>query len=657
MPPVMMNFRLPATLLVLGLFIGEARGAETTPPTAHELAFLAQAYEPRVSPDGSQVAFVVADSIDPTLRQVVLAPTSGGVRPRPFTAGGRSAERPRWTPDGTRILFLSARQDTAVRQIQIIALAEGESRPLTGEARGVVDMAVAPDGEQLAYLVPGPRSTGGDPINAAATPTGSRLRLRRIDDPTTTTISPDTANVWRFAWSPDSRHLAVLFTRPGSFGEWRRGRLAILDTKDNRWSPVPGRWAPIQDLAWSPDGDSLAVYGLPAADYAYPILHVVPIKGLNTGTPIRLSTPEHAESFTNVAWTRGGGLVVIAQAGVRSYLTRIEPITGERTRLAECWTELDTDFSMSGDGTLAWLSGGLDGPSDVYALLPGEPDPRRLSILNPPLARRTWAAPVVVTWTSFDGRRIEGILFEPPAETPRPCPMVVMPHGGPSWHWSLGFYADCHNPARYLAERGCAVFLPNPRGSTGYGEIFNTLNRRDLGGGDWKDIEAGVDSLVGAGLADPARLAIDGFSYGAFLAAWSLARNDRYRCAVIGAGPMNFLSGFTEDDLFPFWQEEFLGGLPWSQASHYLDHSPLTGVAGIREPVLIVHGRDDVRVPLAQSRELFVALTDQGTPVDFRIYPREAHGFNERKHQVDYMERQWHWFERHLMGDPPHARP
>lgn len=647
---------LPSLFLLLPL-MADAHRFETAPPSAHQLAFLAQAFEPRLSPDGSLVAFVVADSIDPTLRQIVLAPTTGGVRPRPFTAGGRSADRPRWTPDGTQLLFLSARKDTAVRQIQIIALAEGESRPLTAESKGVVDMAVAPDGEQFVYLVPGTRSAGGDPIDAAARPTGSRLRLRRLDDPTTTTISPDTANVWQFAWSPDSQRLAVLFTRPGPFGEWRRGRLAILDIAGRNWSPVAGRWDTTKNLAWNPGGDSLAVFALPAAGYNYPILHVLPVDDERVGTPVRLTPPDAAETLSQVAWTKGGGLVVMAQVGVRSYLTRLDLKTRLSTRLAECWTELDVDFSMNESGTLAWLSGSLDGPSDVYSLLPGEVEPRRLSLLNPQLTERSWVPPTVVTWTSFDGRRIEGILFEPGPDTPRPCPMIVMPHGGPSWHWSLGFYADCHNPARYLVERGYAVFLPNPRGSTGYGETFNSLNRLDMGGGDWRDIEAGVDSLVASGLADPARLAINGFSYGATLAAWSVARNDRYRCAVIGAGPMNFLSGYGEDDLSPYWQEEFLGGPPWSHPREYLERSPITGVGAIQEPVLIVHGQDDVRVPLAQSRELFAALTEQGVPVEFRIYPREAHGFAERRHQVDYMERQWHWFERHLKGTVPHARP
>ena len=657
MPPVMSILPAPATLLLLPLAIGQAWGVETVPPSAHQLVYLAQASDPRISPDGSQVAFVLADSIDPTLQQIALTPTTGGVRPQPLTAGGRSADTPRWTPDGTRLLFLSARQDTAVRQIQIISLAERESRPLTFEARGVVDMEVAPDGEQLAYLVPGSRSAAGDPIDATIRPAGSRIRLRRLDDPTTTTISPDTANVWRFAWSPDSRRLAVLFTRPGPFGEWRRGRLAILDIEKQRWSPVAGRWDTINNVAWSPGGDTLALYALPAPGYSYPILHLLPIDDGRIGSPIRVTSFDAGETLSRVAWTPGGGLVVMALAGVRSFLSRVDPATGRSVRLAECWTELGVDFSMSGSGALAWLSGGLDGPSDVYSLLPGEREPRRLSILNPQLAMRSWTPPTVVTWTSFDGRRIEGIVFEPDAATARPCPMVVMPHGGPSWQWALGFYADCHNPARYLAERGYAVFLPNPRGSTGYGEEFNAANREDLGGGDWRDIEAGVDSLVAAGLADPARLAIDGFSYGGYLAAWSLGRNDRYRCGVVGAGPMNFLSGYAEDDLAPYWQEEFLGGRPWSNAQRYLDRSPITRVAGIREPVLIVHGEDDIRVPLAQSRELFVALTQQGTPVEFRIYPRESHGFAERKHQVDYLERQWHFFERHLNGREPNARP
>ncbi|HEX7880557.1 MAG TPA: hypothetical protein VF720_14175, partial [Candidatus Eisenbacteria bacterium] len=386
------------------------RARPAGPPSASHLVNLAGATLPRLSPDGSRVAFVLADSLDPTLRQIALAVTEEGIRPRPLTAGGRSADNPRWTPDGKHLLFLTSASDTSLPQIRIIDPTGGESRTLTGEPRGVADMHVSPDGRLLAWLVPGPLNPGGDPVDPMMRPPGTKLRWRELDGTKTTTLSPDSANVWRFAWAPDNRRVAALYTRPGKFGEWRRGMLAIADIESGEWRRVPGLWDPNNDVAWSAGGDSLAAYRLPALDRAYPVLHVMSVDDLDASPANRITPPDARYTEHGVIWTSGGGLVVASWEGVRTFLTRIDPASGRRTRLAECWNELSTDFSMNDAGVLAWISGGLDGPADIYARLPGDAASRRLSILNPQLAEREWPAPEVVTWRSRDDLTIEGIL-------------------------------------------------------------------------------------------------------------------------------------------------------------------------------------------------------------------------------------------------------
>jgi dipeptidyl aminopeptidase/acylaminoacyl peptidase len=467
-------------------------------------------------------------------------------------------------------------------------------------------------------------------------------------DGTTQTISPDTASVWDFQWSPDGKKLAVLFTRPGKFGQWRRGMLAVAQADGSLWKRLPGRADPTQGVAWSPDGEALAYYALPAARYSYPVLHTI---GANGKRLSRLTPPDLPETEEGVLWTSSTGLIVSSFVGARCFITRIDPETGSRIRLVERSVPAGgagASLTASRGGHLAFTSESFDHPAEVFILDHGAAASRRLTRMNSQLEGLSFPSPRVVHWTTFDGLRIEGILFLPPESIPRPVPLIVLPHGGPAWQWSLGFYADPLNPAPLLVAQGYALLFPNPRGSTGYGEGFSALNRGDLGGGDFRDIEAGVDSLVGAGVADPRRLAMSGYSYGGYMTAWTIAHTDRYRCAIIGAGPMNFYSDYSQNDLTPYWQQEFLGASPYQDPMVYLSRSPIFHVRNIWTPALIIHGADDVRVPLAQSQEMYTALKELGRTVEFYIYPREGHGLREPKHQIEFMKRQLEWFAGYL---------
>lgn len=611
-------------------------------PTPAALARYVSVSDPRISPDGRRVAFTANDSLNVTLSQIWLTDTAAGAEPRPFAAVGAAARLPRWSPDGARLLFLAARSDTAREQIQLISTTGGESWQLTGEPRGVTHAAWSPDGSMIAYLTPGPATTG-DPVDAGAPPPPSRLRVRDLQTNRTWTVSPDSSSVWTFTWAPGGRRLAVLSTPCGAFGQWRRGYLALVDTDGRNWTRIPGRASPLEPAAWSPDGRLIAFYGLPAADYAYGVLHVMNSDGTRVR---RLEAADLAETSENLVWSASRGLLVKGIVGVRNFITQVDPVTGARTRLVERQGMTPGSFSVAKDGTLAYDSESFDRPSDIFVLPPEAAEPRRLTTMNPGLTAYRWIEPDVVRWGSFDGRTVEGLLFLPPGRGSRAVPLVVLPHGGPSWQWTLGWFADAHAPAIYLAAHGYAALLPNPRGSTGYGERFNALNRGDLGGGDFKDIEAGVDSLIAAGVVDARKLAIGGLSYGGYMTAWSITRTDRYRCAIVGAGPMNFYSDYAQNDLSPYWQHEFLGASPWENPDVYLRHSPLYYIRQMRTPTLIVHGEEDIRVPIMQSRELFQALRENGVPCEFFIYPREGHGFVEPAHQIDLMVRTRSWLER-----------
>jgi dipeptidyl aminopeptidase/acylaminoacyl peptidase len=193
---------------------------------------------------------------------------------------------------------------------------------------------------------------------------------------------------------------------------------------------------------------------------------------------------------------------------------------------------------------------------------------------------------------------------------------------------------------------GYAVFLPNPRGSTGRGGAFTGANKYDFGGGDFDDIMTGIDMLIERGVADPDRLGICGWSFGGFMTTWAVAHTDRFKAAVAGAAPTNWVSKIGTTDIRPA-NEWNLGSVndeperPWQQ-------SPIRYVKNVKTPTLLVQGGADVRVPPTQSWEFYNALVALGVDTDLVVYPRQGHSFHERAHMLDLLERLTGWFEKYL---------
>jgi dipeptidyl aminopeptidase/acylaminoacyl peptidase len=172
------------------------------------------------------------------------------------------------------------------------------------------------------------------------------------------------------------------------------------------------------------------------------------------------------------------------------------------------------------------------------------------------------------------------------------------------------------------------------------------MSRGDLGGGDFKDIMAGIDYLIARGIADPDRLGIGGWSYGGEMSAWAITQTQRFKAAVVGAPVVNQLSELgTEDD--PSGDIDFFG-VPYENLELLQRISPITYIRNARTPTLILHGTEDTNNPIGQSKELFQALKYYGVECEFAIYPREPHSFREEKHLIDRMNRILRWYDLHL---------
>ncbi|QDU97708.1 S9 family peptidase [Lignipirellula cremea] len=262
---------------------------------------------------------------------------------------------------------------------------------------------------------------------------------------------------------------------------------------------------------------------------------------------------------------------------------------------------------------------------------------------NPFLQDRRLASSEIVRWKSFDGLEVEG-LFTPPADPSiqPPYPLALYPHGGPHSRSSQGF----HLTVQVLAANGYAVFQPNYRGSAGYGQKYINADRFDLGGGDMRDILTGIDMLVAKKRVDPKRQFIYGSSYGGFTTCWLIGQTNQF-CAAVPQNAVTDLTAMWGLSDIQSWTEWEFGGRPWETPQAMREHSPLTYVANVKTPTLILHSQNDRRVPLPLGRMYYRALQSQGVESQMVIYPSEGHGIRSLPHQEDVLRRVLDWFQRH----------
>jgi dipeptidyl aminopeptidase/acylaminoacyl peptidase len=290
-----------------------------------------------------------------------------------------------------------------------------------------------------------------------------------------------------------------------------------------------------------------------------------------------------------------------------------------------------------------------DEAPEVYVLASDHKSTQQVSAANTALAHLPLGKTEVVRWTSKDGKEIEGLVTYPVNYRPgTKVPLILNIHGGPAGGFNQDFIGRAGlYPIGVFAARGYAVLRPNPRGSTGYGKEFRYANYSDWGGKDYEDGQAGVDMLIAKGIADPDRMAVMGWSYGGYMTSWTIGHTNRFKAAAVGAGVINLTSFTGTTDIADFLPDYF-GGDFWKEPDAYRKHSPITSVAEVKTPTLILHGEADERVPTSQGFEFYHALQRRGVPVEMVTYPRTPHGPEEPKFILDIMQRHVAWVEKYV---------
>ncbi len=591
-------------------------------------------------------------------------PTDDG-EARQLTYGPRSDTTPRWSPDGQTLAFLSDREKDGQRQICLLPISGGEAVQATSvegaipSPRSLDPMAWSPDGKRIAFVKTDPetedekkrRREKDDHIEFEQHPKYTRLYALDIDTREVACVSPDGLQVWEFCWSPTGEEFAAVASDSPFEQAWYTNRLAAFSSDGRPARTLHRAKRQVAKPVWSPDGKQVAFLSSNWSDRGITPGGVFAVA--SQGGEARDLSAGHVASANALAWVDDSRLVTVAQEQGGYGIAEIEVATGERTSLWRGdagFSDVSTTFSMDRKGNLAVVREDESSPQDVWLAKrnAGGVEWTRLTRLHPQAVDFEIGATETLHWKGADGWEMQGLLIRPVGAAAGAAPMVTVVHGGPTGMTAYRYY-PAYRYFGLLAANGLAVFLPNPRGSTGWGLEFAESNIGDMGGKDWEDIQAGIDYCVEQGIADPGLLGISGGSYGGFMTAWAVTQTDRFKAGVMIAGISDWRSFHGKSYLCDWDPIHYGDADPWDPDGTYRDFSPITYVKRVKTPTLILHGEADEDVPVEQAYLFYRALKDLGVETELVVYPREPHGFVERNHTLDHDRRIVRWFAGHLV--------
>ena len=621
-----------------------------------DLPRIPEVFSLALSPDGSRLAFVIetADAAANRRRhRLVLLELGEDGRPHGGThtisRGSAKLGQPRWSPNGSRLAYVDDRGGSP--QLWTWDVTSGERQPLTAHPTGVGGPAWSPDGTRLAVIADAAQRLDAPvPIEEAdprrrvvrvrgqrhkvegrgwLTADGPRRHLWLVDAATGSLqqLTDGDAEVEAPAWSPDGRTMAFMADRSADRDRNFGGEaIHLVDVTTRAGQRLTAEGVTCANPAWSPDGGRIAYLRAESPLQVDGHLERLWVADVASGEercwarhhdrPIGFR-PGGYRTPTAPAWTPDGAAVLqIAADGGRSHLARITPDGVEQLTGGH---EVIAAFAASDDRSrVALLRSDATTPPEPWLWQAGRSARRLWSAWPRELRDVTRIQSTPFTIDRPDRTPIDAWLLLPPTgPAGDQTSLVLMVHGGPHNAFGERFTPD----AQLLAAAGHAVLLVNPRGSGGYGEAFGRAVIGDWGGEDLADLLAALDHVLAAhpGRLDPARIAIQGGSYGGFMATWAITQTDRFACAVAGA-PVTWLEAMElTSDIGPTWSRAERA------AADPRERSPLTGAARVRTPLLLYHGESDLRVPISQSEAFLAAITAAGGDAELLRVPGEGH--------------------------------
>jgi len=668
--------------------------------------------DPQISPDGARVAFVrvaVNKKKDGYETAVWVVPADGSEAPRAFTGGPLDAS-PRWSPDGKWIAFTRAVEKDGKPQppqLYVIPSGGGEARALTDLPKGADSPEWSPDGRTIAF---GSTTNEKDLAKKARPDEGKKDESAPPEHESDVRVI--TRAVYRFngrgyldrdrpghVWTVDARGEGAALPVPqqvtkGEFVEdgitWSPDGAEIFFTSNREKEPyylepdrdlyaVPAGGGeirrvvdidgPIGEFVFSPDGRRIAFLGIlnakPPRSYDQPDLFVVDrtsgaaprnvTAGYDYDVGSGLTGDQRAPrgaSPSLLAWTKDGRSIITgtSERG-RANLMRFDAASGKPAPLTTGDQEVMSASATPDASRFALVISTPTSIGDLFVLDAAGGPPRPLTRFNEALfSELNLTAPEEITYRSFDGKQVQAWVQKPPDFDPaKKYPLILNIHGGP--HAAYGYTFD--HEFQWMAARGYVVLYPNPRGSSAYGQEFGNVIQYHYPGDDYKDLMAGVDELVRRGYVDPKRLGVTGGSGGGILTNWTITQTPRFAAAVAQRSIADW-AGFWYTADFTLFTPRWFRGAPWEDPADFAARSPITHIAKVTTPLMLIEGEADYRTPPADGGEqMFRALKFLKKPTVMVRFPDESHELSRSGkpwHRVERLQHIVGWFDKYLQG-------
>jgi len=668
-----------------------AAQAPTAPPAnpfvnVDDLLALQVASDPQISPDSLFIAFTIHcsnEEANTTSSAIWLVSSQAGKdqMPRQITSVGTGKHHdsmPRWSPDGQSLAFLSDRSGSL--QIHLLPLQGGEARQVSNLDQGVTAYSWRPDGKALlAHSAWKP----ADDLDVPDTSTISVVYTRLDEqwdglgykqerhqqlwllhlDGAATRLTSEPVDLVQSCWSPDGTEIAFCANRrpdPDLSVSMALWVLTISTGQMRRLTPEEGL---AQMPAWSPDGQTIAYYySKNQTETSNVSPWLVDVHSDSTPRPaiskaqdltcLELIVDEiHNTFLSRPQWFPDSrSLLIAVQERGQVHLYRAALEHDQAIKLTSgngCY--INPQLSKDGQ-TIAMIRTDWFTPGDIWSMDHNGENRHKLTGVNDTFLRsHQLVRPKRITWQSFDGLEIEGWLYLPLLAQGAKAPLILEIHGGPSLAWGDSYVHEF----QVLAGKGYAVLAANPRGSAGYGEEFCKKSLNDWGGNDFRDLVAGIDHVLATEPVDGTRLGIGGGSYGGYMTNWAITQTNRFKAAVSRYG-ISSLSNVRLLSDQTLWFDYAIDGADTESGKDLgQSRSALTFADRITTPLLLLHADNDLRCPLSESFQLFVALRKRKHRVELVRYPGVSHmidwpDFGAPQQRTDRLRRTVEWFERYV---------
>ena len=614
--------------------------------------------DPTISPDGQWITWTQEDPGGEKHSYLLNRSTAGAKPVRvhpPDAADSAECADFRWSDDSRNVAFFLGDGDSGT-QIFVFSVTDRRYRKvadLHGYAR---DIRWSPDSTHIAFLY-AEGGGGGGPLEAEPAAVGEiggethNQRLTTVPvngSAPLRPLTPTDINIYEYDWAPGGNEFAAIAAPGPGDNNWWIAKLYRVDSSGKlNLIFAPGIEQQIAEPRWAPDGSRIALIAGLMSDEGFTggDVLIVPRAG---GTPDDI-TAKLRTSVSSIAWQNDRELLVTQDVDGGSTIGSLV-VTDHALKVRWHGPNLlhadgnYPNFAASRDGhTAVIIESTWDRPPEIWSGPVGKWEQITTANVN---QKRHWGEAKSVHWNTRQFS-VQGWLLYPENFNPsQRYPMVVEVHGGPSGQRSSAWPSSNFDMS-VLAGMGYFVFFPNPRGSYGQGEEFTRANVKDFGGGDLRDILAGVDAVVKQAPIDTDRIGITGWSYGGFMTMWTVTQTNRFRAAVAGAGIADWESYYGENSIDE-WMIPYFGASVYDDPAVYAKSSPINFIKNVKTPTLVLVGERDGECPAPQSFEFWHALKTLGVPTKLVVYAGEGHGFHDQKDRMDRMRRTLAWFNEYL---------